>query len=257
MGMVVLKRKPSVYMFAIILLILASLSLAQVSSPKIMSTETIIVPDDYEKIQWAIGNASAGETIFVRAGTYYENVVIVKSLTPKGAGSDITIIDGGGKRAGVKITADNEFTGDKVTIKRLSSSICISASPAAVIVGDSTTINGSIIPIRVEVNVTIHYKPFEGNWSTLKAVMTDAYGCYSYEWTPTTTGTYEVKASWPGDATTLPAESDGVKTVRAKDPATKVHLYAAAAIAVIIIASATVVYILRVRKPKSAHKPRE
>ena len=106
MGMSVLKRKASFYMFTMILLVLVSLSLAHIS-PKVMSAETINVPDDYEKIQWAVGNASAGDTVFVEAGTYYENVVIDKSLSLKGAGSDITIIDGGGKRAGVKITADN------------------------------------------------------------------------------------------------------------------------------------------------------
>jgi len=32
---------------------------------------TRVVPDDYEKIQWAVGNASDGDSVFVRAGTYY------------------------------------------------------------------------------------------------------------------------------------------------------------------------------------------
>jgi nitrous oxidase accessory protein len=102
-----LKKKVPVYVFAIVLLTVGSLSLTHASSPKVMSATTINVPDDYPTIQWAVGNASAGDTIFVKAGTYYENVVIAKSLTLKGAGSDITIIDGGGRRAGVKITADN------------------------------------------------------------------------------------------------------------------------------------------------------
>ena len=31
------------------------------------SPSIVRVPDDYEKIQWAIGNASDGDTIFVRA----------------------------------------------------------------------------------------------------------------------------------------------------------------------------------------------
>jgi len=107
MGIVALDRKASVYMFAILLLILVSLSLTHASSPNIMNVETINVPDDYQKIQWAIDNASAGDTILVASGTYYENVVITKPVTLKGAGSDITIIDGGGTRAGVKIPADN------------------------------------------------------------------------------------------------------------------------------------------------------
>jgi len=58
---------------------------------------TIIVPDDYEKIQWAIGNASYGDTIFVRAGTYYEHVVVNKTVSLIGENRSITIIDGNGK----------------------------------------------------------------------------------------------------------------------------------------------------------------
>ena len=55
---------------------------------------TMIVPDDYEKIQWAIGNASIGDTIFVRAGTYYEHVIIDKSLRLIGEydGTNITTL---------------------------------------------------------------------------------------------------------------------------------------------------------------------
>ena len=32
------------------------------------------MPDDYAKIQWAVDNASVGDTIIVRDGTYTENV---------------------------------------------------------------------------------------------------------------------------------------------------------------------------------------
>ena len=38
------------------------------------SSNTIYVPDDYAKIQWAVDNASAGDTIIVRDDTYYENI---------------------------------------------------------------------------------------------------------------------------------------------------------------------------------------
>ncbi|HUV01899.1 MAG TPA: NosD domain-containing protein [Desulfobacteria bacterium] len=47
-----------------------------------LSSNTIYVPDDYEKIQWAVDNASAGDTIIVRDGTYTENVdVNIDNLT--------------------------------------------------------------------------------------------------------------------------------------------------------------------------------
>ena len=58
---------------------------------------TIIVPDDYAKIQDAINASVNGDTIRVRAGTYYENIIfngkeiVVQSFE----GPGVTIIDGG------------------------------------------------------------------------------------------------------------------------------------------------------------------
>ena len=56
------------------------------------SSATIFVPDDYAKIQWAVNNASAGDTIIVRDGIYTENVYVNKHLTiqsEKGSASTI------------------------------------------------------------------------------------------------------------------------------------------------------------------------
>ena len=70
----------------------------------VASARTIYVPDDYEKIQWAVDNASVGDTIIVRDGTYYENVVVDKQLTIKSEnGSDNCIVNGGGSW-GVKVS---------------------------------------------------------------------------------------------------------------------------------------------------------
>jgi len=49
----------------------------------VASAKTIYVPDNYEKIQWAVDNATAGDTIIVRDGIYYENVNVYKQLTLK------------------------------------------------------------------------------------------------------------------------------------------------------------------------------
>lgn len=57
---------------------------------------TIIVPDNYTTIQAAISAASPGSTIFVREGTYYEHVVIDKTVSLVGEYRDSTIIDGNG-----------------------------------------------------------------------------------------------------------------------------------------------------------------
>jgi len=69
--------------------------------------ETITVPDDYPTIQEAINNAGNGDTIFVRNGTYYENVVVNKTVSLIGENKDTTIIDGKGVGHVVQILANN------------------------------------------------------------------------------------------------------------------------------------------------------
>jgi len=158
--------------------------------------------------------------------------------------------------AGETNTTDNTRTYGTVTIIKLTSTIFISASPANITVGDSIILNGSISPVRVEANVTINYSFLGETWNTLKTVTTAADGHYSYNWTPATTGAYEVKASWEGDLTHLPDESD-MQTVTVKEaerpppgePTTNIYLYIAAA-AVIILIAVAVVYVMRVRKRK-------
>ncbi len=56
----------------------------------------IRVPQDYEKIQWAVGNASDGDTILVSSGVYYEHVTINKPVKLIGENRSSTIIDGNG-----------------------------------------------------------------------------------------------------------------------------------------------------------------
>ncbi len=61
---------------------------------------------NYSKIQDAIDNATAGDTIRVYAGTYYENVIVNKTVTLIGNGTTNTIINGSGKDDGIHILAD-------------------------------------------------------------------------------------------------------------------------------------------------------
>jgi nitrous oxidase accessory protein NosD len=56
--------------------------------------KTITVPDDYPTIQAAVGNASAGDTVFVRTGIYHESITIDKPLNLVGENPQNTIIIG-------------------------------------------------------------------------------------------------------------------------------------------------------------------
>ncbi len=57
---------------------------------------TLVVPDDYPTIQAALDAAATGDTVYVRAGTYFEHPVIDKPLTLAGEDAATTIVDGGG-----------------------------------------------------------------------------------------------------------------------------------------------------------------
>jgi len=68
----------------------------------------------YSSIQMAINAADPGDIIFVSSGTYYEKIVVDKSISLFGENRETTIIDGGGTGTVVHITVNNvvmrEFT---------------------------------------------------------------------------------------------------------------------------------------------------
>ncbi len=80
--------------FFLLLTFLASLVALPSASVK-ASPKTITVPDDYPTIQAAISNASAGDTVFVKKGTYYVPPItsISKPLSLIGEDPQTTIID--------------------------------------------------------------------------------------------------------------------------------------------------------------------
>jgi len=79
----------------------------QVQSGLVLLGATITVPDDYMTIQKAINAASDGDTVFVRNGTYYENVVVNKSVSLVGENRSTTVIDGNFAGNVVIISANN------------------------------------------------------------------------------------------------------------------------------------------------------
>ncbi len=78
---------------------------------------TVYVPDDYPTIQGAVNAAPAGDTVYVRAGTYYEHVTIKKFLTLQGENRETTIIDGGGSGNVVYVYAASDVLISGLTIR--------------------------------------------------------------------------------------------------------------------------------------------
>ena len=76
----------------LVALFLTSLVVLSPTTVKAQS-KTIVVPDDYPTIQAAIDNASQGDTILVKSGTYYETLVINKPLFLIGESQETTFID--------------------------------------------------------------------------------------------------------------------------------------------------------------------
>ena len=62
-------------------------------------------PGNHTTIQAAIDAASPGDTVFVFSGTYYENVIVDRTISLIGESRDTVIIDGGGVGNTVYLTA--------------------------------------------------------------------------------------------------------------------------------------------------------
>ena len=73
----------------------------------VKASPVIHVPTDYLTIQEAINAANPGDFIFVYNGTYYENVVVNKTVSLVGEDRVTTIIDGGGTGNVINVTANS------------------------------------------------------------------------------------------------------------------------------------------------------
>ncbi len=77
----------------------------------------IVVPYDFTTIQEAINNATDGATVLVLAGTYYEHIVVNKTLSLIGENCATTVVDGNETGVVINVTRNN-VTISGLTVQR-------------------------------------------------------------------------------------------------------------------------------------------
>lgn len=126
--------------------------------PTNISAATITVPDDYPTIQQAINGAIAGDTVYVRAGTYYEHVTIGKSLSLEGEDRNTTIIDAGGSGNAIYLTGGNvNIEGITATNSRYGIYFKDSYNPAGVVVVSDCMLTSNERGIQGRYNGSKHH----------------------------------------------------------------------------------------------------
>ena len=125
----------------IIFLLLTTFGLIQI---KPVSSITIHVPTEYGTIQAAVDNATAGDTIQVGPGVYYEHVDINKSLTIVGENPQTTIVDGSGNGTIFNLEGSNIYISG-FTIRNAGNNSSGITSEREIVTSDYHQISSNII----------------------------------------------------------------------------------------------------------------
>ncbi len=125
-----------------------------------------------------------------------------------------------------------ESTVVSVTVNKVNSTISLLANPTLLKLGENVILNGTISPLRINVDVTV-----TNGTTPIGTVKTGTDGTYSLTWKPTAEGTYHIIASWSGDSTTSGSTSTTVTVTvaAAVAPATDYTPYVVAVVVIIII----------------------
>ncbi len=149
---------------------------------------------------------------------------------------------------GDSITYANVSDVKTVTVKEMFGTISLEVTPPSVSFGSSVGIVGKVEPERPGVWVYINVRKNGGDWTLLLVMITDSKGNYSYEWTPTDTGTYELQAMCKYDIDILGSESEiRTITVKAVGVPLDIYIYVAFVATTIILAGVLAVYFFRKR----------
>ncbi|MEM3985540.1 MAG: MG2 domain-containing protein [Candidatus Methanomethylicia archaeon] len=95
-------------------------------------------------------------------------------------------------------TSASSATFELNVIKKKPSTISCSLSSTSIPAYGNVTISGAISPIRPFTQVIIQYG-VGGVFHNITVVRTDVNGVYRYVWSPTSIGTYLIRALWVGD----------------------------------------------------------
>lgn len=125
---------------------------------------------DYKTIQEAIDAANPGDKIFVRAGTYPENVIVNKTVKLEGEDKDLVIVTGGGSGTVFLVTADS------VSIKYFTI-----RDGYYGIFSDKT--DGLVVSYNIIKNYTygMYQNKTTDSWVTYNDIMYGSYGIVTWE----------------------------------------------------------------------------
>jgi len=170
----VTELKKTVLISLMLLCLLFAPVLIGYRNPVSADLDVIYVPKDYPTIQEAIGHADSGDTIFVNTGTYYENLIVNKSVSLIAEDSDSAIIDGRANGSVISVTANNVningFTVRNSGLVDLDSGIYINSSGNNIIHNTITDNKNGIYLYYSSGNVISDNNAFSNGW----------YGIYLY-----------------------------------------------------------------------------
>jgi parallel beta-helix repeat protein len=88
------------------------------------SGRVLVVPRDFKKISWAVGNASEGDTVRIESGSYSESQIVVdKTVTLIGDSAENTLIDGGETVQCIFQVIANNVILENLTLQNTSSAV--------------------------------------------------------------------------------------------------------------------------------------
>jgi len=148
----------------------------------------------FNKIQDAINASLSGDTVYVYPGTYYENIVVDKTINLTSESRDTVVIDGGGKGDVVRVEADwcnvSGFSIKNSGNQENESGIRIESSHNRIFKNSCSNNNNGICVTSNVTSISIPNGDFDDGWE---------------HWTQTTSirgkndGTYEITTEEHGD----------------------------------------------------------